>query len=118
MSGSEPDCAFCRIVAGTLPATHVYSDDLVVAIQDRHPVAPVHVLVIPRRHVPDVTALGPEDGELLGRMFAAANQVAHELGVAASGYRLVINRGPHAGQTVDHLHLHMLGGRPMGWPPG
>lgn len=118
MSNSDPQCVFCRIIAGEVPATQVYSDDAVIAIQDLHPIAPVHVLVIPRRHVPDVSALTLEDGELLARLFAGANQVARERGIAGSGYRLVLNRGSHAGQTVNHLHLHVLGGRPMSWPPG
>lgn len=120
MSTADPDpaCAFCRIVAGALPATQVYSDEQVVAFRDTNPQAPTHVLVVPRRHVPSVARIGQEDGALLAHLVAAANQVARDAGIADTGYRLVINNGPQAGQTVGHLHVHVLGGRRMSWPPG
>jgi histidine triad (HIT) family protein len=118
MSTAEPRCAFCRIVAGELPATQVYSDGSVLAFRDTNPQAPVHVLVIPRRHIASVAEVGPDDAELLASMVGAANRVARELGIADAGYRLVINQGAGAGQTVYHLHLHVLGGRRMSWPPG
>ncbi len=118
MSTSNPDCVFCRIVAGTAPATQVYADADVVAIQDLHPQAPVHILVMPRRHIPSIAAPEAEDGALLARLVSVANRMAREHHIAESGYRLVINTGRDAGQTVGHLHIHVLGGRRMGWPPG
>lgn len=117
MTDRDPDCLFCRIVADEVPSDRVYEDDDVVAFRDVAPRAPTHVLVIPRRHVPDAHALTDGDGELLARLFAAIRRVADEAGVA-DGYRVVTNIGPAAGQSVFHLHLHVLGGRSMGWPPG
>ncbi|MBX6351271.1 MAG: histidine triad nucleotide-binding protein [Clostridia bacterium] len=111
------DCVFCRIVAGELPARVVYSDDEFLAIRDINPVAPTHVLVIPRAHVARVSELAPGDAPMLGRLLEVARRVAESEGLAR-GYRLVINDGPMGGQTVDHLHLHVLGGRQMTWPPG
>jgi histidine triad (HIT) family protein len=110
------NCIFCRIAAGEIPSTIVQEDDQVVAIEDLNPQAPVHVLVIPKRHFDTIRDL--DDPELLFRLFAVANQVADSKGVSGSGYRLVINTGADAGQTVHHLHVHVLGGRPMTWPPG
>jgi histidine triad (HIT) family protein len=106
-------CIFCRIIAGEAPSEQVYSDDLVVAFHDIHPVAPTHVLVVPRKHIASVNELLPEDEILVGRMFSAARQIAWEQGIQDSGYRLVVNTGPHAGQLVYHLHLHVIGGQPM-----
>jgi len=106
-------CIFCRIIAGEAPGEQVYSDDLVVAFHDIHPVAPTHVLVVPRKHIASVNELLPEDEILVGRMFSAARQIAWEQGIQDSGYRLVVNTGPHAGQLVYHLHLHLIGGQPM-----
>ncbi|HEY4025798.1 MAG TPA: histidine triad nucleotide-binding protein [Candidatus Dormibacteraeota bacterium] len=110
------DCIFCRIAAGAVPATVVAEDDEVIAIEDVAPQAPVHVLVIPRRHVADIREVG-EDG-LLQRVVATANRVAQLKGVDDAGYRLVVNVGADGGQTVLHLHLHVLGGRRLTWPPG
>ena len=112
------DCLFCRIIRGEIPATKVYEDDHAFAFRDIHPQAPTHVLVIPKRHIPAFTALGPEDGATLGQLAAAVNAVARQEGVDGSGFRVVCNNGVHAGQTVDHLHWHVLGGRDLGWPPG
>ena len=113
------DCIFCRIAAGEIPAGIVKRSDTVVAFRDLDPRAPTHVLVIPTRHVAAVRdATGPEGEALLGGLLAFAAQVAAELGLDAAGYRLVTNTGPDAGQSVDHLHIHLLGGRRMGWPPG
>jgi histidine triad (HIT) family protein len=109
------DCIFCGIAAGEVPSRIVYSDEEVVAFEDVNPGAPVHVLVIPRRHLADVRDL---TGPLLERMFSVARSVAEEKGVGESGYRLVFNVGPDAGQSVLHAHLHLLGGRRMAWPPG
>ncbi|MFZ5916139.1 MAG: histidine triad nucleotide-binding protein [Chloroflexota bacterium] len=115
---TQPWCVFCRIVTGQAPAEVLYRDDLVTAFRDIHPQAPSHVLIVPNRHIPAVAAAGPGDVELLARLVSVANHLAAEEGIAASGYRLVINNGPQAGQSVAHLHLHLLGGRRMGWPPG
>jgi histidine triad (HIT) family protein len=112
------DCLFCRIVSGEIPATKVYEDESVVAFADINPQAPVHALVIPRRHVENVAALDAGDGELIAGLMLAAARVAREAGVEEAGYRLVLNVGPDGGQTVGHLHVHLLGGRGLGWPPG
>lgn len=112
------DCLFCRIVAGTVPSTEVASTDGTYAFRDIQPGAPTHVLVVPRRHVADAGALGDGDGDLLAELFATARAVAASDGVAASGYRLVLNVGEDAANSVPHLHLHVLGGRRLGWPPG
>lgn len=114
----DPTCPFCRITAGQVPSSRVYSDEQVYAFRDQRPVAPTHVLLIPRRHISGINAPEAEDGALLAALVKAANTVAREAGVAESGYRLVWNVGPNAGQSVFHLHLHVLGGRPFGWPPG
>lgn len=111
-------CLFCRIVAGEIPARKVHEDANTVAFHDIDPKAPTHVLVIPKRHLPAFAALTSADGETLGHMAAAVNAVAAAAGVAASGFRVVCNNGADAGQTVDHLHWHVLGGRALGWPPG
>jgi histidine triad (HIT) family protein len=112
------DCLFCRIAAGEIPAEFVYQDEDVVAFPDINPQAPVHVLVIPRRHVPDLTAAAGADAPLLSKLGAAAARVAVSQGIADSGYRSVINTGPNAQQSVHHLHVHVIGGRELGWPPG
>jgi len=111
-------CVFCRIVSGEIPANRVMENDQVVAFHDLGPKAPVHVLVIPRRHVVNVGSAGPEDAEALGAVLLACREVAEACGVAESGFRVVLNTGPAAGQSVDHLHAHVLGGRSLGWPPG
>ncbi|HEY8346624.1 MAG TPA: histidine triad nucleotide-binding protein [Symbiobacteriaceae bacterium] len=108
------DCIFCKIVAGEVPATKVYEDDQVVAFEDIHPVAPVHVLVIPKKHLASVNDLRAEDTELLGRIFAAIQRVAAEKGVVESGYRVITNAGKDSGQAVFHLHFHVIGGRVLG----
>ena len=113
-----PDCLFCKIVAGEIPSEEVASDDDTYAFRDISPQAPVHVLVVPRRHIDDATALRTDDGATLAAMFATANQVASKEGVAESGFRLVCNVGDDAANSVGHLHLHVLGGRRLGWPPG
>jgi histidine triad (HIT) family protein len=107
------DCIFCKIVAGDVDAKLLYEDDDVVAFADISPMAPVHALVVPKKHVASVEEAGPEARELLAHMVHAAQQLARQLGVADSGYRLVVNTGPHAGQTIPHLHMHLLGGRPL-----
>jgi histidine triad (HIT) family protein len=112
------DCLFCRIAAGTIPARTVFSDEQVMAFDDIHPQAPVHVLVIPRRHVADLNDTEGADHALMGRLLDVARRIAGERGLAEKGFRVVTNTGPDGGQTVSHLHLHVLGGRPLGWPPG
>lgn len=114
-----PDaCIFCRIIDGELPAMKLHEDDLVLAIRDAAPKAPTHILVMPKSHLPSAAHLTEEDAPLLGRMYAVAGDLARSEGVDETGYRLVTNVGQDGGQTVDHLHMHMLGGRAMGWPPG
>lgn len=112
------DCLFCRIVAGEVPSVEVAASPTTYAFRDIEPAAPSHVLVVPRRHLADAAALGPEDGELLADLFATAAEVARREGVDASGYRLVMNVGADARNSVAHLHLHVLGGRSLDWPPG
>lgn len=107
------DCIFCKIVAGEIPSPRVLEGDDWIAIRDINPAAPVHVLVIPRRHLASVAELGDGDAELAGRLLLAARDVARQEGVAESGYRTVINTGPHGGQTVAHLHVHVIGGRQL-----
>ena len=115
---TDPRCLFCRLVAGTVPSEQVYQDDTGVAFRDLNPKAPTHVLIIPRRHVSGVNAPEAADGPMLAALVRAANAVARAEGIAESGFRLVWNVGHDAGQSVFHLHLHLLGGRPLGWPPG
>ena len=113
------DCLFCRIVAGEIPAKIAKRSADALAFHDIDPKAPVHVLVIPTKHVTAVRGATGSDGEaLLGRLLAFSADVARELGLDTKGYRIVTNTGPDAGQSVDHLHLHVLGGRRMTWPPG
>ena len=112
------ECIFCKIVARTIPAALVYEDDLVVAFDDTNPQAPTHTLVIPRKHVASITELQDSDVGLLGRLLLAGNKIAKLKGIADAGYRVVVNTGAHGGQSVFHLHLHVLGGRHLAWPPG
>ncbi len=112
------ECLFCRIVAGELPAAQVYSDAAVVAIRDISPQAPTHILLLARKHIPSVRDIAKADHGVMTEICSAATEVAKQEGIADAGYRLVINVGRDGGQTVDHLHVHLLGGRPMAWPPG
>ncbi len=107
------NCIFCSIIEGKIPAQIIYSDDQVIAFQDIHPAAPTHILVIPRKHIESVNTLQADDAALVGHMVVTAGLLAKQEGVEHSGYRLVINTGPNAGQTVFHIHLHILGGRKM-----
>lgn len=111
-------CVFCAIVDGTAPAEVVGETDAVVAFRDIAPVAPTHVLVVPRQHITDAASLGPGDAHVVSSMFALAKSVAERDEVLSSGYRLVLNVGRHAQNSIGHLHLHVLGGRQMTWPPG
>jgi len=112
------DCIFCRIASGDLEAKLVHEDDDIVAFRDSNPQAPTHVLVVPRRHLATVNDLAETDAGLAGRLVLAARRIAAEEGIAEDGYRLVLNCNRGAGQSVFHIHLHLLGGRPMRWPPG
>jgi histidine triad (HIT) family protein len=112
------NCVFCQIAAGQKQTEIVYQDDQVTAFHDASPQAPTHILVIPNRHIPNLNETGNGDANLLGALFAVAREIAAQEGLADDGYRLVLNTGPDAGQSVHHLHLHLLGGRRMRWPPG
>jgi histidine triad (HIT) family protein len=117
-SDTASECLFCRVVAGEVPSERVHEDDMVIAIRDIAPRAPTHILLLPRRHIASAVELTDADGPLLGRLFAAAAEIARTEGIAADGYRVVTNVGRWGGQSVDHLHLHLMGGRPFEWPPG
>lgn len=116
--GRVADCLFCGIAAGDIPATRVRESARTIAFQDINPQAPVHVLVIPKEHIPDLAALAGAGDGLLDEVAAQAALVASSSGVAETGYRIVFNTGPQAGQTVHHVHAHVLGGRSLSWPPG
>jgi histidine triad (HIT) family protein len=111
------DCLFCKIAAGIIPVTKLYEDDLCLAFPDINPQAPTHVLLIPKQHITSLAHTSPTDGSLLGQLLAGAAKVAEQAGLV-NGYRTVVNTGGDGGQTVGHLHLHILGGRHLGWPPG
>jgi len=112
------DCIFCKIASGQIPAKIVYEDDKAIAFEDINPQAPVHVLVVPRKHISTTLDIQPEDHALIGHLFEISNTIARERGVDRRGFRLVMNTNREAGQTVFHIHLHLLGGRTMHWPPG
>lgn len=112
------NCLFCKLARGEINSDIVYEDDEVIAFRDIHPQAPHHILVIPRRHIATLNDTNPEDATLMGKLTLTAQRVAKELGVAEDGYRLVMNCNGHGGQTVFHIHLHLLAGRSMHWPPG
>ncbi len=111
-------CIFCRIIEKRLSSRGVYEDDRVYAFEDINPQAPVHTLIVPKKHIPTILDVSEEDNELIGHMFQVANRIAIEKGIADRGFRLVMNCNHESGQTVFHIHLHLLGGRPMHWPPG
>jgi histidine triad (HIT) family protein len=115
---SEENCLFCKIVDGKIPAEFVHQDDFCVVIRDINPQAPMHVLVIPRDHIESLDDASQKDEGLLGHLLRVGARVANDLGHGDSGYRTVINTGAGAGQSVFHLHVHVLGGRPLNWPPG
>ena len=115
---SADNCLFCRIVAGDIPADVIYENDLVVGFRDINPKAPTHVLVIPQKHISTINDIADDDATLLGSMYVAARDIAAQEGLAAAGYRTVMNCGEAAGQSVFHIHLHVMGGRIMTWPPG
>lgn len=112
------DCIFCKIAEKKIPARIIYEDDLAVAFEDANPQAPVHVLVIPRKHIPTILDITEDDYKLIGHLYHVASLLAKERDIAERGFRLVLNCNREAGQTVFHIHLHLVGGRPMRWPPG
>jgi histidine triad (HIT) family protein len=112
------DCLFCGIVDGTIKANVIYQNDRLVAFKDISPKAPVHILIIPRKHLVSVLDIEADDSALIGEILQVAGRLAREHGIAESGFRVVVNSGADAGQSVFHLHYHLLGGRQMGWPPG
>lgn len=115
---NNDDCLFCKILRGDIPADIVHESDAAIAFRDVNPQAPTHVLIIPRKHVATINELHADDSALVGELFLAAKLVAKDEGIAEDGYRVAMNCNEAAGQTVFHLHLHLLGGRQMGWPPG
>lgn len=116
MQGS--DCIFCQIIDGRLPADILYQDDEVIAFRDIHPVAPTHILIIPKRHIATANEFSAQDEQTLGRLMSTASKLAKELGIDQNGYRMVMNCNRDGGQTVFHVHLHLLAGRSFSWPPG
>ena len=114
----DPACLFCRIVAGEIPSTRVTEDDSAIAIRDIAPKAPTHILIMPRDHIASAADLTDADSALVGHIFAVAAEIARSAGIAEGGYRVVTNVGTWGGQTVDHLHFHLMGGRAFSWPPG
>ncbi len=112
------ECVFCKIIAGEIPSTTVYKDESVTAFRDIHPVAPTHILIVPNKHIRSVNDVSLEDEGALGHMFSIARQLGQQEGIHESGYRLIVNTGPDAGQVVFHLHLHLIGGHKMRFPMG
>jgi histidine triad (HIT) family protein len=112
------NCLFCKIATGAIPSKIVYQDEDVVAFEDINPQAPKHILLIPRQHIASIADLTLNDGPILAKLFITAQKLAHDMGIDEGGYRFLTNVGPDAGQSVFHLHFHLLGGRKFGWPPG
>lgn len=112
------DCLFCKIMNGDISADKVFEDDRIFAFKDINPQAPVHVLIIPRKHIPTVNELTEADDDMVGHIYRTAARLAQEFGISSDGYRIVTNCNAMAGQSVYHIHFHLLGGRPMNWPPG
>ena len=114
----KEDCIFCKIIKKQIPCEIIYEDDKVIGFKDISPQAPVHVVIIPKEHVDDLNGLSEEQAEVVGHIFIVARKISKELGIAESGYRVVTNCGEAAGQSVQHIHFHLLGGRMLQWPPG
>lgn len=112
------DCVFCKIISGELPGTVIYRDQQATAFRDLNPAAPIHILIVPNKHIDSVNLLADEDEQLMGHLFITAKQIAAQEGIAENGYRLMINTNAHGGQTIFHLHLHLLGGARMKHPMG
>lgn len=118
VSEKVTDCIFCKIASGDLPSKKVYEDDDVLAFYDVYPAAPTHVLIIPKKHIPSILEVGEEDILLIGKIGLTIKKIAQQLGLQKTGFRIVNNTGEYGGQTVYHIHFHLLGGRKLGWPPG
>lgn len=118
MSESNTDCVFCKILAGDIPADIIYESDRAIAFRDINPQAPTHVLIIPRQHIATINEITEDDHAVIGSLYLAAQEIARQEGCAEQGYRVVMNCNEAAGQTVFHIHLHLLGGRSLSWPPG
>jgi histidine triad (HIT) family protein len=114
----DPNCIFCKIIEKKIPSRIVYEDQHVIAFEDVNPQAPAHILVVPKKHIPEIHSMTEGDKDLIGHLFLTAKKVADQKGLDAKGYRMVINNGSGAGQTVFHIHLHILSGRHFSWPPG
>jgi len=112
------DCLFCKIANGQIPAKIVFQNDKAIAFEDLHPEAPTHVIIIPRKHIPTVLDITDEDKDIMGYLYLVVNQIAIDKSLTESGFRLIVNCGKSGGQEVPHIHIHMLGGRLFGWPPG
>ena len=110
---TDPNCIFCKIVAGEIPSDIIFQDELVTAFRDINPVAPTHILIIPNKHIPDNNSFSPEDESIAGSMFMAVRELAEKEGISESGYRLIMNTGPDGHQEVMHMHLHLIGGQKM-----
>ncbi len=116
--GLDPNCIFCKIIEKKIPSRIVYEDELATAFEDANPQAPVHTLIVPRKHIHDIHSMTEADKDLVGHLFLVAKKIAGDKGLDAKGYRMVINNGAGAGQSVFHIHLHLLSGRRFSWPPG
>lgn len=112
------DCIFCKIISGKVNSRKVYEDDLIYAFEDINPQAPVHILIVPKKHIPTLLDMKAKDKPLMGHLYMTANKIAKDKGIADRGFRTLMNCNPESGQTVYHIHLHLLGGRRMHWPPG
>ncbi|AZV55794.1 histidine triad nucleotide-binding protein [Clostridium sp. AWRP] len=112
------DCIFCKIIKGEIPSEKIYEDDMVLSFKDIEPAAPVHVLIIPKKHIGSINDLTEDDSKIIAHIYLVAKQIATKLGIDEKGYRIVTNCGEEAGQTVHHVHFHLLGGRSFAWPPG
>jgi histidine triad (HIT) family protein len=112
------DCLFCKIIHGEIPSTNVYKDDQVTAFRDIHPAAPTHILIVPNKHIDSVNTMTADDEQLIGHLFTAAKDLAAREKISEGGYRLIMNTNAHAGQTIFHIHLHLLGGAPLKYPMG
>jgi histidine triad (HIT) family protein len=118
MMDHDPSCVFCNIIARKIPATIVHEDEYAIAFEDLNPQAPVHTLIVPKKHIADIHSIVVADREIVGHLFFVARTIASRRGLEKTGYRMVINNGRDAGQAVFHIHLHLLSGRPFAWPPG
>jgi histidine triad (HIT) family protein len=114
----DQNCIFCKVAAKQIPAKLVHEDDMAIAFEDINPQAPTHILIVPKNHVPDIHSMTPADRQMVGHLFLIAQSIAEKQGLDQRGYRMVINNGRDAGQTVFHIHLHLLSGRSFAWPPG